>query len=82
MRNVERLSYCFKINRIINVLATYQKGIYYSGIKVFHNLPSHIKNLSDNNKQFKSVISGFHRDADEICTLLGYYAASWGNCLP
>jgi hypothetical protein len=28
------------------------------------------------------VISGFHRDADEICALLGYYATSSGNPLP
>jgi hypothetical protein len=26
-----------------------------------------------------SVISGFRRDIDEICALLGYYAASSGN---
>jgi hypothetical protein len=29
-----------------------------------------------------TVISGFRRDADEICVLLGYYAASNGNPLP
>jgi hypothetical protein len=28
------------------------------------------------------VISGFHREADEICVLLGYYAARSGNLLP
>jgi hypothetical protein len=28
------------------------------------------------------VISGFSRDVDEICALLGYYAASSGNPLP
>jgi hypothetical protein len=28
------------------------------------------------------VISGFRRDVDEICALLGYYAASNGNPLP
>jgi hypothetical protein len=28
------------------------------------------------------VISGFRREADEICALLGYYAASNGNPLP
>ena len=27
-----------------------------------------------------SLISGFRRDVDEKCTLLGYYAASCGNC--
>jgi hypothetical protein len=26
-----------------------------------------------------SLISGFRRDVDKICTLLGYYAASCGN---
>jgi hypothetical protein len=29
-----------------------------------------------------TLISGFRRDVDEICALLGYYAASCGNCLP
>jgi hypothetical protein len=28
------------------------------------------------------VISGFRRDVDKIWALLGYYAASCGNCLP
>jgi hypothetical protein len=28
------------------------------------------------------LISGFRRDADEICAVLGYYAASSGNRLP
>jgi hypothetical protein len=32
--------------------------------------------------QFKLIlIPGFRRDVDEICALLGYYAASCGNCL-
>ena len=29
-----------------------------------------------------SLISGFRRDVDEICALLGYYATSSGNYLP
>jgi hypothetical protein len=29
-----------------------------------------------------TLISGFGRDVDEICPLLGYYEASCGNCLP
>jgi hypothetical protein len=28
------------------------------------------------------LISGFRRDVNEICALLGYYTASCGNCLP
>jgi hypothetical protein len=35
-----------------------------------------------NIKHLKDLISGFRRDVDEICGLLGYYAASCGNCLP
>jgi hypothetical protein len=27
------------------------------------------------------MISGFRRNVDEICALLGYYAALCGNCL-
>jgi hypothetical protein len=27
------------------------------------------------------LISGFRHNVDEICALLGYYAASCGNCL-
>jgi hypothetical protein len=29
-----------------------------------------------------TMISGFRRDADEICTILGYNAGSSGNPLP
>jgi hypothetical protein len=29
-----------------------------------------------------SRISDFRRDVDKICALVGYYAASCGNCLP
>jgi hypothetical protein len=29
-----------------------------------------------------TLISGFCRDVDEICGLLGYYTASCGNYLP
>jgi hypothetical protein len=28
------------------------------------------------------VISGFHRDVDDTCALLGYYAAMSGSCVP
>jgi len=31
-------------------LAIYQKGAYYSGIKIFNNLPLEIKNVADNQK--------------------------------
>jgi len=34
------------------------------------------------NIQQRYMISGFHRELDENCALLGYYAASSGNFLP
>jgi hypothetical protein len=37
-------------------LAIYLKGVYYLSIKIFSNLPSDIKNLSDNPKKFKTVL--------------------------
>jgi len=33
-----------------------QKGVYYSGIKIFNNLPSEIKNVAGNQKKFKIAL--------------------------
>jgi hypothetical protein len=45
--------------------------------------PEHKNNLSSLYNRIKvSVISGFRRDVDENCSVLGYYAASSGNSLP
>jgi len=33
-------------------LTIYQKGAYYSGIKIFNNLPLEIKNVTGNQKKF------------------------------
>jgi hypothetical protein len=35
-----------------------------------------------NIKYVLCVISGFRGDSDELCNLMGYYAASSGNPLP
>jgi len=40
-------------------LTKYQKGVYYSGIKIFNHLPQNIKNLSWNVKEFKSALKRF-----------------------
>ena len=37
-------------------LTIYQKGAYYSGIKIFNNLPLEIKNVADNQKKFKTAL--------------------------
>jgi hypothetical protein len=34
-------------------LARYQQGIYYSGVRVYNNLPSHMKQMSDDPKNFE-----------------------------
>jgi len=43
----------------ISNLSVYQKGTYYSGIKVFNSLPSQIKDLSHNRNQFKCALKNF-----------------------
>jgi len=40
-------------------LTIYQKGAYYSGIKIFNNLPLEIKNVAGNQKQFKIALKRF-----------------------
>jgi hypothetical protein len=42
-------------------LSLCQKGVYFTGIKVFNNLPqsTSIKNLSNNTKQFKSALKNY-----------------------
>ena len=42
----------------VNV-AKYQKGVYYSGVKVFNMLPSYTKTELDNPKKFKVVLQKF-----------------------
>jgi len=37
-------------------LSVYQKGAYYSGIRVFNSLPSQIKDLSHNRNQYKCAL--------------------------
>ena len=40
-------------------MTKYKKGVYYSGIKIFNNLPQNIKNLSWNVKKFKLALKRF-----------------------
>jgi hypothetical protein len=40
-------------------LTLYQKGIYYSGIKIFNHLPTAIKSLSDDNNKFLIALKNF-----------------------
>jgi hypothetical protein len=40
-------------------LSLYQKGPYYSGVKLFNGLPPSIKQLAHNNGQFQTALSTF-----------------------
>jgi len=37
-------------------LAIYQKGVYYSGIKIYNHLPTAIKDLADDKNKFKLAL--------------------------
>jgi len=43
----------------ISNLSVYQKGTYYSGIRLFNSLPSQIKDLSHNRNQFNHALKNF-----------------------
>jgi hypothetical protein len=40
-------------------LLLFQKGVYYSASKIFHHLPSFIKELASNVKIFKTTLKNF-----------------------
>jgi len=40
-------------------LTIYQKGAYYSGIRIFNNLPLQFKKVADNQKKFKIALKNF-----------------------
>jgi hypothetical protein len=40
-------------------LTKYQKGIYYSGVRVYNNLPPHIKDIADDPKNFELQLKRF-----------------------
>jgi hypothetical protein len=54
-------------------LAIYQKGVYHSGVKIFHNFPSDIKNTTGNLKRFKRIIRHILM-AHTFYTLEEYYS--------
>ena len=47
-----------------------------------YHYPPIVTNWPFQTQRNSYVISGFRREADEICALVGYYAASGGNSLP
>jgi hypothetical protein len=47
------------LHRFISWLTVFQKGPYYSGIRVYNHLPSYIKNMSNDMKLFKPMLKRF-----------------------
>ena len=43
----------------ITNLTAYQKGVHYMGIKIFNNLPTYIKDISNNVKKFENCLKRF-----------------------
>jgi hypothetical protein len=41
-------------------LVIYQKGVYYSGIKIYNHLPTAIKGLSGDKNKFKLALKRYH----------------------
>jgi len=57
-------------------LTIYQKGAYYSGIKIFINLPTQIKNVAGNQKKFKITLKKFLYTYS-FYTLEEYFSQLW-----
>ena len=55
-------------------LTVFQKGVYYSGIKIYNHLPLHLKQLSYDINKFKSALKRFLL-TNSFYTLDEYY--SW-----
>jgi len=53
-------------------LTLYQKGVHYSGVKVFNNLPPNIRNLFSDVKKFNLEL-GKYLHLKSFCTLNEYY---------
>jgi hypothetical protein len=57
-QEIQNIGTRYKTNLISNT-NKYQKGPYYSGIKIFKHLPENIKKLSSNVVLFRSALKGF-----------------------
>jgi hypothetical protein len=48
-----------QLHRPITNLSSYQRGVYYSGIKLFNSLPINIINLKNDKKQFRIALRSY-----------------------
>jgi hypothetical protein len=58
-------------------LNIYQKGVYYSGVKIFNSLPQNIKTHIDNPRIFKKAVNKFV-STNSFYSLNEYYD-NWKN---
>jgi len=59
----------------ITNLTIYQKGAYYTGIKIFNYLPTHIKNVAKEIQVFKKTLKRFLLD-NSIYSIDEYFNAN------
>ena len=57
-------------------LNLFQKGVYYSGIKIYNHLPLSIKDLSHDVKCFKQALKGFIQ-LNSFYSLEEYFNSNW-----
>jgi hypothetical protein len=70
--------YCFDLHLLAVHLTKFQKGIYYSGAKVFNFLPPSIKCLSSNIRRSKSTLKKFLLEGS-FYTVQEYFDCSSSN---
>ena len=64
--------YQYDLNLPNTNLSLVQKGVLYSSSKIYSNLPTHIKSLSNDLKHFKSKLKSFLLE-QQLCSLEEYY---------
>jgi hypothetical protein len=69
------IRYNSNLHRPLVNSTTYKKGTSYAGIKIFNNLPTDIKNVSHNVKQFRLALSDFLH-VNSFYTLKEYFNSS------
>jgi hypothetical protein len=59
-------------------LTIFEKGVLYSGCKIYNKLPSHIKGLSNDLKRFKSMLKGFLME-HTLYSTDEFYQLTWND---
>jgi hypothetical protein len=68
----------FNLNMPNTNLTIFQKGVLYSGCKIYKKLPPHIKRPSNDLKRFKSTLKGFLMERT-LYSIDQFYQITWNN---